>query len=377
MITLITGTPGSGKTLYAVTKILQYVKENEKLLREGKEPRMIYANIDGLNIPGVEPAPHDWRDTPDGSVIFYDEIQQLEPYKKSRYDNEICDGLQVHRHTGHDIFGITQFPVLLHPNFRAVVGLHVHLHRGWGLSSATIFTWAYCVDSPNAPSNKKLAEHTERFQYDKSVYKYYKSATIHTHKGRIPKKFFLVILVVLLFGYFAVKMLFFKQNFFSKVYGYDTKDDSQQVAPETNSNSTLSVSVQSQSDNNTNTNDNQPQNIQTKLENRYIYLYEKDLPEDYIIRRQEPMLQVRGVVQKGNKCTAYNAYGDVMTLSIQECKEYVNTGRVYRSDMSISSGYDNQYYNPVFDDTPNQDLQSDDTIKQSQTPSASTIDNPF
>lgn len=209
MITLITGTPSSGKTLFAVTKILQYVKQNQKLLEQGKEPRMIYANIDGLNIDGVEPAPVDWRDTPDGSVIFYDEIQQLEPYKKSRYDNEICDALQIHRHTGHDIFGITQFPVLLHPNFRAVVGMHHHLHRGWGLSSATIFNWAYCVDSPNAPSNKKLAEHTERFNYNKSVYKYYKSATIHTHKKRIPKNLFFIIFGVILFGYFAVKMLFF------------------------------------------------------------------------------------------------------------------------------------------------------------------------
>lgn len=101
--------------------------------------------------------------------------------------------------------------------------MHHHLHRGWGLSSATIFNWAYCVDSPNAPSNKKLAEHTERFNYDKSVYKYYKSATIHTHKKRIPKNLFFIIFGVILFGYFAVKMLFFNDNFFSKVYGVEQK----------------------------------------------------------------------------------------------------------------------------------------------------------
>ena len=154
----------------------------------------------------------------------------IKPYKKSRYDNEICDALQIHRHTGHDIFGITQFPVLLHPNFRAVVGMHHHLHRGWGLSSATIFNWAYCVDSPNAPSNKQLAEHTERFNYDKSVYKYYKSATIHTHKKRIPKNLFFIIFGVILFGYFAVKMLFFNDNFFSKVYGVEQNSTKKNTA---------------------------------------------------------------------------------------------------------------------------------------------------
>ena len=332
MITLITGTPGSGKTLFAVTKILQYVKQNQKLLEQGKEPRMIYANIDGLNIDGVEPAPIDWRDTPDGSVIFYDEIQQLEPYKKSRYDNEICDALQIHRHTGHDIFGITPFPVLLHPNFRAVVGMHQHLHRGWGLSSATIFNWAYCVDSPNAPSNKKLAEHTERFSYDKSVYKYYKSATIHTHKKRIPKNLFFIIFGVILFGYFAVKMLFFNDNFFSKIYGVEqnsTKKTQQDYAI----NSTFSLSTDNQNSSQSESiTQNNHEHHQDELHNRRLFLYQRDLPEDYIIRRQDPMLQVRGVMKMGNDCIAYNSYGDRMTLPINECLDYINNGKVYRSN---------------------------------------------
>lgn len=108
--------------------------------------------------------------------------------------------------------------------------MHHHLHRGWGLSSATIFNWAYCVDSPNAPSNKQLAEHTERFNYDKSVYKYYKSATIHTHKKRIPKNLFFIIFGVILFGYFAVKMLFFNDNFFSKIYGVEQNSTKKNTA---------------------------------------------------------------------------------------------------------------------------------------------------
>lgn len=65
-------------------------------------------------------------------------------------------------------------------------------------------------------------------------------------------------------------------------------------------------------------------------------LYQSDLPKDYEIRRTDPYLQVRGVVQMGNKCQAYNAYGDVMTLTTNECKEYVDTGRVYKSDYIAS-----------------------------------------
>ena len=79
MITLITGTPGAGKTLYAVSLLDKYAKENIKLLQNGQEPRPLYADIDGLDMEGVEMPPDDWRDTPEGSVIFYDEIQEVPP----------------------------------------------------------------------------------------------------------------------------------------------------------------------------------------------------------------------------------------------------------------------------------------------------------
>lgn len=324
MLNLITGTPGSGKTLFAVSKILEYVEENKKLLEAGKEPRIIYADIDGLNIDGVEKAPDDWRTTPDGSIIFYDEIQQREEFKKSRFDNQIVDDLQVHRHTGHDIYGITQFPQLLHPNFRAVVGMHYHLHRGWGLSAATVFLWAYCVDNPNAPSNKKLAEHQFRFNYPKSIYKYYKSASQHTHKARIPKKMFLLIGVILILGYFAFNMLFVKDNYFKSLQTSQDSTATTLVESPTATGAQTAVGAEVDA----------PQLEQTRkveLENRRIYLYQTDLPKDYEIRRSDPALQVRGVIQSKGKCTAYNAYGDMMTLSQNDCKEYVGTGRVYRS----------------------------------------------
>ena len=63
MIILITGTPGSGKTLFAVSKILAWAKENK---------REIFADIDGLSIDGIEKSPEDWRETPDGSIVVYD-----------------------------------------------------------------------------------------------------------------------------------------------------------------------------------------------------------------------------------------------------------------------------------------------------------------
>lgn len=322
MITLITGTPGSGKTLYAVSKILEYVEQNKRLLEKGKEPRMIYANIDGLSIEGVEQAPEDWRNTPDGSIIFYDEIQQLEPYKKSRFDNQICDDLQIHRHTGHDIYGITQFPVLLHSNFKAVVGIHQHLHRGWGLSSATVFNWAYCVDAPNAPSNKKLAEHTFRFNYPKEIYKYYKSATLHTHKARVPKKIFLGVVVLLGMSYLAYKLLFQENNFFKKIYG--VKDEKQNTIKEQKENVVPTIGLKIAPTNQ----DKQTESVANQIEalNMQIQLIQLE-SQMQSLKKQSEEQQKRlnmpvSVVMFGKKCTAYNQHGLPMDLTFSECRLY-------------------------------------------------------
>lgn len=71
-----------------------------------------------------------------------------------------------------------------------------------------------------------------------------------------------------------------------------------------------------------------PQEVQQQ---RRAELIAQDLPKDYEIRRTDPMLQVRGVVANGKNCFAYNAYGDVMTLSPTDCKQYVGTGRVFKA----------------------------------------------
>ncbi len=69
MIYLVTGVPGSGKTLFSIGMIHDWLKEG----------RQVYADIEGLNIDGVEAAPDDWRDNPEGSVVVYDECQQKFP----------------------------------------------------------------------------------------------------------------------------------------------------------------------------------------------------------------------------------------------------------------------------------------------------------
>ncbi|MEG2359072.1 zonular occludens toxin domain-containing protein [Acinetobacter sp.] len=153
--------------------------------------RQIYSDINGLRVDDVLESPDDWRTCPDGSIIFYDEVQNRSIYKNTKAKNEIIEDLTVHRHRGFDIWFITQFPILIHTEVRAVVGQHYHLFRPWGLPQAYVHVWSYAVVDPNSFSKKRAAERTFRFSYPKKVFKMYTSSTMHTHKIHLPKKLIL------------------------------------------------------------------------------------------------------------------------------------------------------------------------------------------
>lgn len=175
MIILITAVPGSGKTLYAVELIQQYVQEG----------RTVFADINGLLIDGVEQSPVDWRECPDGSVVVYDECQQrFGPDGAGRSGNPIISDLETHRHRGMDIILITQHPRLLHAHVRRLVGRHHHLFRMYGTQTAKIFTREGQIDV-DKPSQLKDQD-CRVWSYPKSCFGLYKSASIHTHKRQFP-----------------------------------------------------------------------------------------------------------------------------------------------------------------------------------------------
>jgi len=198
MINLITAVPGSGKTLWMIGEILRLQKEN----------RLVYSNIDGLTIPDVHPAPDDWRDTPEGSAVIYDECQEIFPSnaKPGVVTDERLTAMERHRHTGHDLYFITQAPTFVHHHIRKLVGIHRHLYRPNGLQGANIYTWNFTCDKPNDREEQKRADH-ELWKYPKENFQYYKSATVHTHKFRFPKKIAVVLcLLVVGFGFVGYQL---------------------------------------------------------------------------------------------------------------------------------------------------------------------------
>lgn len=191
MITIITGVPGSGKTLYAM-----HLMEGES-----KKGREIYADIDGCGLPGVHAAPDDWRTLPDGSLCVYDEAHQRFPAtgKAGLSGDMRVQDLDTHRHHGYDLVFITQASTRLHHDIRKMAGQHIHVQRNFGAQTVTLYRWERAANEND--KNDREQSDTSLWHYPKRLFRHYKSATIHTHRRRVPAKLVGLSLIALaLFG---------------------------------------------------------------------------------------------------------------------------------------------------------------------------------
>lgn len=176
MITLITGTPGAGKTLYAVAEELP--KYKDRALFVDGVPDLA---VDHMECLGPVEKWHEW--IPDGAVLVIDEVQRV--WRPRGAASAVPPGvaaLETHRHKGVDLVVITQHPNLLDPNIRRLVGRHIHVRRMFGWNRAVVYEW----DAATDPARVSLAM-KRSWAYPKKVFSKYRSATVHTARGnRVP-----------------------------------------------------------------------------------------------------------------------------------------------------------------------------------------------
>ena len=201
MITLITGVPGSGKTLMAVSDLAK------KVDKEWAGRKIFIHGIPELTIP-TEPIPdghtiqdmHVWLKWPEnhGSVVVIDEAQNIFPPRSAGSKTpEIVEWLHVHRHSGVDFILITQMPGRIDKQVRDLVGAHYHIHKT-PLGVRMRYFWDYCENNPK--SGMKNAR-PEVYKFDKKAFGLYKSAEIHT-KVKTPKSrvLWVIPLALVVFG---------------------------------------------------------------------------------------------------------------------------------------------------------------------------------
>jgi zona occludens toxin len=186
MITLTTGLPGGGKSLYTICYI--------KRLAEKENRPVFYHGIKELALPWILlEDPTKWHECPEGAIIVIDECQStFRPRANGAAVPKHVAELETHRHKGHDLFFITQHPMLLDPNVRRLVGKHFHVVRNFGFNKATIHEWNQLKESPDKTRSDSIRHD---FIYPKEAFTYYKSAEVHTVKGKLPARVYMLLLI--------------------------------------------------------------------------------------------------------------------------------------------------------------------------------------
>lgn len=206
-ITLVTGVPGSGKTLYAVSKLLKDIQgaKVSKTLEDGSQvdiDRVIYTNVNGYQknhepIEGggvwtytnkdwaYEGNPeglrnwHKWAKP--GAYICFDEFQKFWPPRPNGAPvPPDIQTLDTHRHMGVDFLLITQNCANVDRHILGLVDRHLHVRRVANLPFATVYEW----DHASKTLNYKNSMAKTPWRYDKSAFKDYKSAELHTKQKR-------------------------------------------------------------------------------------------------------------------------------------------------------------------------------------------------
>lgn len=197
MIILRTGVPGSGKTLSMVEALARLFKRFETHPDEARAvfqlgiPDLVFpvaecplksVQINKAGTPSLVP---DWDAMPDGSLVLIDEAQGVFPPRSSASAAPAhVSWLNTHRHHGFDIWLTTQHPKLIDATVRALVGKHQHYRRLFGGQRAVVYEWDSCSD--NLAGIKTAV--TSYWSYPKKVFKWYKSAEVHTKQEfKLPK----------------------------------------------------------------------------------------------------------------------------------------------------------------------------------------------
>ncbi|QDF97682.1 hypothetical protein CJ010_14660 [Azoarcus sp. DD4] len=183
MIILVTGAPGDGKTLLTLAAVMK---------RAASENRAVYYSGIEILKPELFPGwvklddPEKWYELPDGAIVLHDECQELyRPRQNGSRVPKYVSELETHRHKGFDIYFITQHPGLVDVNLRRLVGEHMHVVRAFGSKVATVHRFKGVRDEV---VKSRAGSLKEQVVYPRALFDAYVSATVHTHKMRLPAR---------------------------------------------------------------------------------------------------------------------------------------------------------------------------------------------
>ncbi|NMG66809.1 zonular occludens toxin [Azoarcus indigens] len=329
MITLITGTPGAGKTAYAV-KLLMELQEREA--KEGKPPRpVIIMGIPELMLPhDVAPPVEEWTERvptaedasieeavftfPDGALVIVDECQKV--WRNRARTSKVPDtvaAFEKHRHKGLDFWLITQSYTLIDPNVSELVGKHIHLRATW--AGRRLYEWPE-VTNPDSPTNRGMAA-AVRYTLPKNVFGVYRSASMHVKQSRrIPIAVWVFLAAIGIALYFGSKFY----GMMGKWTSGQTTSEAERRVPEpsrvpfSQSGQGQAVDRQAQA---------QVRSVGAGVEDYVprISTRPETAPMYDSVRQVKVMPIVAGCVSMGDRCSCYTQQGTDAFLEEAQCRE--------------------------------------------------------
>lgn len=204
MIYLFTGSNGSGKTLNSIKFICEELNPNSDrpvfyYAPETQPIGIAEAGVLEWQSIGIE-ACREWYELPEGSIILVDEFRHVWPWRSHKDQiPESVDRLAEHRSKGFDFVLTAQKPASqFDPAIQGFIEEHRHLEGVSGSKKSRHYVYQTFCSSPMNPPKLQVPE-VSSHAFDKKYFSYYRSASIHTHKDRLPyKKLIPIFLGILL-----------------------------------------------------------------------------------------------------------------------------------------------------------------------------------
>lgn len=189
-LTLLTGTPGAGKTLRA----MWYARAAK---RQG---RRVVGNVDGADPEIMEALDGEWFDYPPGTLVIIDEAQEwFRPASPHASLTQRVKELERRRHTGVDVICTTQHPKFVHHNVRRLATVHEHFTRESSAYTVNV-KWSDRGAFDPDDHHQRESVNTQFWRYPKDLFQVYQSAEVHTNRPRVPHRLMLGLTVIVVAG---------------------------------------------------------------------------------------------------------------------------------------------------------------------------------
>lgn len=235
MLYIRTGKPGHGKTLNTLREVDQSAKDQDRVV--------YYHNINGLKPEQMQAQwysfddPEKWFELPADAIIVVDEAQGWFASRDPRArPPEHITRFETMRHQGHEVHLVTQDPRYLDVHLRRLCNGHIHYWRVFKSQQLIRFESEVVIEKVEVKTSFKDAD-KKTLRLDKRYFGAYTSTNAKHHfQAKIPTKFILALLVIVVAGVMSYRVF--------ERYQEGKQSPTDQAAP-TSSNSSMVDQVKS------------------------------------------------------------------------------------------------------------------------------------